>query len=298
MNNANANVLKGSIRASASVNGDKNNAGAVRGSANAGVIIKIPGLDGATYTPFVDEYGNLSWTNDAGLPNPEPVNILGPKGETGAVGPQGPKGETGATGPKGETGATGLQGPMGPQGDTGVHVLAKGETLADVPAYIDVVVDPNGESITGDLSTMQEVVLASGTVPTNTKQYTKTDTGLKVSDLQKWKVWGFRIIAKTGGNALMCGANTKLQVTGIRMQAILGWLDAERKAIDVIAITNNSGYEQIGQPMFRNGLIASTTPVMPYAYIPFVENKDDPVRIYNNSELTGELQWEIRGLIK
>lgn len=48
--------------------------------------------------------------------------IQGPKGDTGATGPQGPKGDTGATGAKGDkgdTGATGAQGPAGAQGAKG-----------------------------------------------------------------------------------------------------------------------------------------------------------------------------------
>lgn len=75
--------------------------------------------DGATFTPSVDDNGNLSWTNDKGRENPATKNIKGPKGDTG---PQGPKGETGAAGPrgpKGETGATGGTGPQGPKGDPG-----------------------------------------------------------------------------------------------------------------------------------------------------------------------------------
>lgn len=75
--------------------------------------------DGATFTPSVDDNGNLSWTNNKGRENPETKNIKGPKGDTG---PRGPKGETGATGPrgpKGETGATGGTGPQGPKGDPG-----------------------------------------------------------------------------------------------------------------------------------------------------------------------------------
>lgn len=44
---------------------------------------------------------------------------LGPKGDTGAAGPQGPKGDTGATGPQGPKGDTGAAGPQGPKGDTG-----------------------------------------------------------------------------------------------------------------------------------------------------------------------------------
>jgi hypothetical protein len=41
------------------------------------------GASGATFYPSVDTDGNLSWTNDGGLPNPNPVNI---KGKDGAAG--------------------------------------------------------------------------------------------------------------------------------------------------------------------------------------------------------------------
>lgn len=41
-----------------------------------------PGSNGATFTPAVDAEGNLSWTNDSGLDNPQTVNIKGPKGDT------------------------------------------------------------------------------------------------------------------------------------------------------------------------------------------------------------------------
>lgn len=64
----------------------------------------LPGKDGAngtTFTPSVDNEGNLSWTNDGNLDNPETKNIRGPKGDTGNTGPKGDKGEPG---PKGDTG--------------------------------------------------------------------------------------------------------------------------------------------------------------------------------------------------
>ena len=62
--------------------------------------------------------------------------ISGPKGDTGAQGPQGPKGETGAQGPQGPAGPQGLQGPkgdtgpQGPKGNTGSQGLQgpKGDT--------------------------------------------------------------------------------------------------------------------------------------------------------------------------
>lgn len=43
----------------------------------------IKGDNGTTFTPSVDTNGNLSWSNDGGLPNPTTVNVKGQKGDTG-----------------------------------------------------------------------------------------------------------------------------------------------------------------------------------------------------------------------
>lgn len=100
------------------------------------------GVNGTTYTPSVSAAGVISWTNDGGKNNPEPVNIKGPKGDTGpqgapgkdgeqgpqgepgkdgAAGPQGPQGEPGAAGPQGPQGEPGAEGPQGPKGDIGAQ---------------------------------------------------------------------------------------------------------------------------------------------------------------------------------
>lgn len=50
---------------------------------------------GATFTPYVSGTGDLSWSNDGNLDNPETINIRGPQGPEGLQGPRGPKGETG-----------------------------------------------------------------------------------------------------------------------------------------------------------------------------------------------------------
>ena len=42
-------------------------------------------LDGAIFTPSIDNEGNVSWSNDRGLPNPETVNVRGPQGRAGSV---------------------------------------------------------------------------------------------------------------------------------------------------------------------------------------------------------------------
>lgn len=54
----------------------------------------IQGENGATFMPSVDSLGNLSWTNDKGLTNPNTINI---KGEKGDKGDKGDKGEPGTT---------------------------------------------------------------------------------------------------------------------------------------------------------------------------------------------------------
>lgn len=56
------------------------------------------GENGATFTPSVSASGDLSWTNDKSLPNPDTVNIRGPQGPTGPAGADGAQGPQGLAG--------------------------------------------------------------------------------------------------------------------------------------------------------------------------------------------------------
>lgn len=47
------------------------------GNLDENALYLTPDQSGATFTPSVDEDGNLSWTNDKGLENPATVNIKG-----------------------------------------------------------------------------------------------------------------------------------------------------------------------------------------------------------------------------
>lgn len=87
----------------------------------------MTGKDGVIFTPHISEDGFLFWTNDGGLPNPEPVKIKGPEGKSivkseinengelvltysdasvetvgNVIGPQGPEGKQGKQGPQGD----------------------------------------------------------------------------------------------------------------------------------------------------------------------------------------------------
>ena len=87
--------------------------------------INVKGDNGTTFRPSVSAAGVISWTNNGGLENPTPVNIMGPKG------PQGDRGPIGDTGPQGEIGP---QGEQGPQGDPGpATVVTVGSTTTGEP---------------------------------------------------------------------------------------------------------------------------------------------------------------------
>lgn len=88
---------------------------------------EIPkGETGPYFTPAVDDEGNLSWTNNGDLTNPETVNIRGPQG---------------------------LQGPQGPPGDAGTFDDALSETSTNgiqnkvVTAALNEKLSNNGEQI-------------------------------------------------------------------------------------------------------------------------------------------------------
>lgn len=69
-----ATVTKSGSTATISIT-DKN------GTTTATVSDGQDGAPGVTYTPSVSADGEISWTNDGGLPNPQPRNITGPQGE-------------------------------------------------------------------------------------------------------------------------------------------------------------------------------------------------------------------------
>lgn len=154
-----------------------------------------------------------------------------------------------------------------------------------------------GSGGSADTSTIQETVLASGTVSSGTAQWHKTDTGLTAGDLKKWKIWGFRCVGTTSSNGIIIGT-AQIKFDGIKGQAILGWADSERKAIQIIDAVSNGGYENIGISFFRNGLTLNSAQRGCYAYFQTIKNETDAVYIYTHSELTADLQWEIMGLIK
>lgn len=111
------------------------------------------GEDGATFTPYVDAAGNLSWSNDKGLANPDTVNIMGPRGEQGKTGETGPQGPAGQDGAKGETGAAGQDGTSATHSWNGTILTvtsASGTSSADLKGDKGDKGDPGSDGAKGD----------------------------------------------------------------------------------------------------------------------------------------------------
>ena len=73
----------------------------------------VNGKDGATFIPTVSPEGIISWENDKGLQNPEPVNIKGDPGVQGEQGVPGKDGINGHDGVDGKDGENGMDGKDG-----------------------------------------------------------------------------------------------------------------------------------------------------------------------------------------
>lgn len=109
---------------------------------------QLQGENGTTFTPSVSENGELSWSNNGGLPNPESVNIRGPAG---------PKGDDGAPGADGQDGADGAAGPneVGAATGTAYTGILKGNGTSVVQAVSGTdYLTPIPGGVTGNLVTI------------------------------------------------------------------------------------------------------------------------------------------------
>lgn len=145
------------------------------------------GDPGAVYTPSVSAAGLLSWTNDGGLPNPEPVNIKGQKGNTGEGVPAG--GTPGQVLTKTEDG-TAWEDPQGGGGTGNYNDLSNQPQIGGVTLQGNKTPAQLGLATPGDIPTVpvQSVNGKTGAVVLNASDvgagtYSLPSGGIPASDL-------------------------------------------------------------------------------------------------------------------
>lgn len=116
-----------------------------------------PGANGVTYTPHLNADGVLSWTNDGGLANPDPVNI---KGAPGSKGDKGDKGDKGEPGSDASVTAANIKAALG-------YTPADSEDIPTVPTELPnpkaLTIKIGSTTVTYDGSSAQTVEISDGT---------------------------------------------------------------------------------------------------------------------------------------
>ena len=205
------------------------------------------GPTGATGPANVLSIGTVSGGTSAaatitGTTPAQVLNLVLPKGDTGATGAkgdtgaQGPKGDTGDTGPTGATGAKGDTGDTGPKGDTG----ATGDTGASGVVGVDA-----GELTNTGTSTAAQLGLSNaGTAGTYTKvttdQFGRVTSGttLLLSDLPAG-------VAKlASANAFTVGGHTITNVDPAVMPVMIK--AAASQSVDLLQVQTSANARLAG----------------------------------------------------
>ena len=84
----------------------------------------------------------------------------------------------------------------------------------------------------------------------------------------------------------------------IKGQILFEWLDSEKKAVGIVQGVGNTGYEVTSENLVKNISWSKSVVLHSYATVPYINVEDGNIMVYVHSELTGDLTWQIRGLIK
>lgn len=164
----------------------------------------IDGADGTTFTPSVSEQGVITWTNDGGKANPQPVDIKGPPGDDGTSPTVSVVDITGGhrvtiTDAIGTRSFDVMDGPQGDPGDDYVLTAADKAEIAQMAATIDNKVTVSGTTptinaqagiryICGEVATITINPPASGCIDVIFESGS-TASVLTVPNTVKWPEW-------------------------------------------------------------------------------------------------------------
>lgn len=185
-----------------------------------------PGTNGTTFTPSVAADGDISWTNDGGLPNPPTQNIMGPQGDPGTPGSAGVS--VTAVEPQyylstSDASATGGSWSSTPQ----AFVSGKYYWTRDYITFSDGTHDTSTEVYNAGMTKAAQDALDAKTLADDTNQYfwyapTGDDTGTHITEVPQDE-WSDNTDPNyhSGGN-LLARSNGIAVRDGLRELAIFG----------------------------------------------------------------------------
>lgn len=267
--------------------------------------------------PLSIKDGDLIYTLDGNEINLG--HVVGAPGADGATGPEGPPGqaatieivETETVAPDTPAAMVELpestpqarrykaQVPQGIQGPAGLGVppISGPEDAGKVPTVNG---DGTGyvlEAVSGgetEIVIPEETVLASGSIPAGTLAATKTDTGLTVDDLRKWKM--FAVYIRSGSQGLnwgvFCGNNRIAYLSHTSIKYLIEWVDTVKTATRY-TVMQGTGYED--RDTINNQVNLQTASIS--AYIGEVPEMGS-VYIYNHEALQADSTWSVKGVLK
>lgn len=118
---------------------------------------ELKGDKGTIFKPNVDNLGNLTWSNDDGLPNPPSTNIMGPQGKPGVPGRDGEQGPPGKNGEDGKDLTNELQGTIGMKFDENLTYLNDTGTKKVGFCYLDKLTPGIFECIKETTTTVNDI---------------------------------------------------------------------------------------------------------------------------------------------
>lgn len=231
----------------------------------------------------------------------------GEKGEKGETGPQGIQGEKGDTGPQGPQGEKGDTGPQGPAGSIDNLPIASATQLGGVMpvAKTDDMTQAVGVDEAGGLWTragggesdivQEQAVLASGTIASGTTAG-NWETGVTVGDLRKWRLFSvsFKSVSTQGGPWRFKLGNSVIAYGGqFACTWLFEWMD--KKTAKLFSYSSGGVTNT-----FFNAWVQSSMQGSSVSHnIARINDADDaPVYVGSNPNLTGDLQWNVMGVLK
>lgn len=162
----------------------------------------------------------------------------------------------------------------------------------------------SGESSTFELTTLEE-----GTVPTGTAQWSRTITSLTLGDLRNWKEFEFAV---STSQSLYVGLTTNDTATGkthklfystmSKSGGVCEWVDKDKRLLKIRYRTNESYDSYTYGSIFNSTESAAMTTFIAtwiYTYVYLGDLSDEcAISVYTHSELTDNLLYRIRGILK